>query len=59
MAVGKADISYHYSSAKFYESDIIEFEFLNNLFKVFDLEVRSEWFVGTRTKAKQYQLCYL
>ncbi|UAY50624.1 transposase [Ferruginibacter albus] len=34
--LAKNDISYYYSSAKFYEDGIDEFGFLNNLFKVFD-----------------------
>lgn len=34
--LAKDDLSYHYSSAKFYEYNIDEFGFLNNLFKEFD-----------------------
>ena len=34
--LAKDYISYHYSSAKFYEFGIDEFGFLNNLYKVFD-----------------------
>ncbi len=36
--LAKDDISYHYSSAKFYETGIDEFGFLNNLYTVFDGE---------------------
>ena len=36
--LAKDDISYHYSSAKFYETGIDDFCFLNNLYKVFDGE---------------------
>ena len=36
--LAKDDISYHYSSAKFYETGIDDFGFLNNLYKVFDGE---------------------
>ncbi|UAY50626.1 hypothetical protein [Ferruginibacter albus] len=36
--LAKNDISYYYSSAKFYEDGIDEFGFLNNLFKVFDVD---------------------
>jgi hypothetical protein len=36
--VAKDDISDYYSSAKFYETGIDEFGFLNNLFTVFDGE---------------------
>ena len=34
--LAKDDISYYYSSAKFYETGIDDFGFLNNLFTVFD-----------------------
>jgi hypothetical protein len=34
--LAKDDISYFYSSAGFYEYDIDEFGFLNNLYEVFD-----------------------
>jgi hypothetical protein len=34
----KDDISYHYSSARFYETGIDEFGFLNNIYKIFDGE---------------------
>ncbi len=34
--LAKDDISYFYSSARFYEYDIDEFGFLNNLYEVFD-----------------------
>ena len=34
--LAKDDISYYYSSAKFYESGIDEFGFLNNLYNIFD-----------------------
>jgi hypothetical protein len=34
--LAKDDILYYYSSAKFYETNIDEFGFLNNLYKVFD-----------------------
>ena len=36
--LAKDDISYHYSSARFYEFGIDEFGFLNNLYQVFDGE---------------------
>jgi putative transposase len=36
--LAKDDISYYYSSARFYEFGIDEFGFLNNLFSVFDGE---------------------
>jgi REP-associated tyrosine transposase len=36
--LAKDDISYHYSSARFYETGIDEFGFLNNLYTVFDGE---------------------
>ena len=36
--LAKDDISYHYSSARFYETGDDEFGFLNNLYKVFDGE---------------------
>ena len=36
--LSKDDISYYYSSAKFYETGIDEFGFLHNLFEVFDGE---------------------
>lgn len=34
--LAKDDISYHFSSAKFYETGIDDFGFLNNLYTVFD-----------------------
>lgn len=34
--LSKDDLSYHFSSARFYESGIDEFGFLRNIFKVFD-----------------------
>ena len=34
--LAKDDISYYYSSARFYEYGIDEFGFLNNLYKIFD-----------------------
>lgn len=34
--LSKDDISYYYSSARFYETGIDEFGFLNNLYEVFD-----------------------
>ena len=34
--LAKDDISYHYSSAKFYETGVDDFGFLNNIFQVFD-----------------------
>ena len=34
--LSKDDISYYYSSARFYETGIDEFGFLNNLYQVFD-----------------------
>jgi putative transposase len=36
--LAKDDISYYYSSARFYETGVDEFGFLNNLFTVFDGE---------------------
>ena len=36
--LAKDDISYHYSSAKFYETGVDEFGFLKNLYSVFDGE---------------------
>jgi len=36
--VAKDDISYYYSSVRFYEYGIDEFGFLNNLYEVFDGE---------------------
>ena len=36
--LAKDDISYYYSSARFYETGIDDFGFLNNLFTVFDGE---------------------
>lgn len=35
-SLAKDDISYFYSSAKFYESGLDNFGFLNNIYKVFD-----------------------
>ena len=37
-SLAKADISYHYSSAKFYEKGVDDFSFMNNVYKVFDGE---------------------
>ncbi|MEJ7627152.1 MAG: transposase [Ferruginibacter sp.] len=34
--LAKDDISYYYSSAKFYEDGVDDFGFLNNIFRVFD-----------------------
>jgi putative transposase len=36
--LAKNDLSYYYSSARFYENGVDEFGFLNNLYKVFDGE---------------------
>jgi REP element-mobilizing transposase RayT len=36
--LAKDDLDYHYSSARFYETGIDEFGFLNNLYTVFDGE---------------------
>jgi len=34
--LAKYDISYYYSSARFYETGVDDFGFLNNLYEVFD-----------------------
>ena len=33
---GGDDLDYYYSSARFYESGVDEFGFLNNIFEIFD-----------------------
>jgi putative transposase len=35
-ALAKDDLSCHYSSARFYESGVDDFDFLHNLYDVFD-----------------------
>jgi hypothetical protein len=34
--LAKDDLNYHFSSARFYESGMDEFGFLNNIFTMFD-----------------------